>query len=245
MVKLTTEDIATLNSASIPRHIAIIQDGNRRWATQRGESLAHGHRSGMQATLEIIRTAAQLGVRTLTLYSFSTENWSRSAEEVAFLMTLLEMSLVELQDEMITQGVRLQVIGDLTPLPESLRLQIEKSIAATHHGTAIEVVLAINYGSRDELKRAAQRMIRDQQAGRLDVDRLDEATFASYLDTASFVDPELLIRTSGESRISNFLLWQISYAELYFTQTLWPDFTPKHLLEAIREYQTRTKRLGA
>lgn len=243
--EFSPEDLATLEAVHIPRHIAIIQDGSRRWAQQREGSLELGHREGMRATVRAVRAAAELGVRVLTLYSFSTENWSRPEEEVAFLMALLEHGLVELQEEMAAQGVRMHAIGDLVGLPTRVRKQIEKTIAYTSGGTGIEVVLAVNYGSRDEIRRAAVRMLGDQRDGLLTEKDLDERKFASYLDTAPWGDPELLIRTSGEYRISNFLLWQMSYSELYFTDVLWPDFRPQHLLQAIRDYQKRSKRLGA
>lgn len=243
--EISPEDLATLDPTQIPRHIAIIQDGSRRWAQQNELPLEQGHREGVQATVRTVRAASAIGVKTLTLYTFSTENWSRPQQEVSFLMALLEMGLIDLQEEMKAQNVRLHAIGDLAGLPDHVRTQLEKTIAYTSDGQGIEVILAINYGSRDEMRRAIVTMLQDQRKGRLNEQDLDENKIATYLDTAKWGDPELFIRTSGECRLSNFLLWQLSYGELYFTDTLWPDFGADPLLKAIRDYQKRSKRLGS
>lgn len=198
----------------------------------------------MHATVRVVRAASELGVRVLTFYAFSTENRLRPKEEVDGLMAVLELGLIQFQEEMVAQGVRLYAIGDLDRLPPRVFRQIENTVAYTSKGTGIEVVLAINYGSRDEIRRATVRMLQDQRSGLLHEQDLDETKFASYLDTARWRDPELLIRTSGECRISNFLLWQMSYSEFYFTDTLWPDFDAQHLTAAIQEFQQRSMRLG-
>lgn len=239
------DELRALDRTAIPRHIAIIPDGNRRWAQQQGASPAMGHRQGSQVVADTVKAAAELGVQVVTLYAFSTENWSRPKEEIEFLMALLEASLLESEAWMISGGVQLHAIGDLSVLPSRVLKQLESSIAKTQQGRGLHFNLAVNYGGRDEIRRAVGKIVRACKEGRLPEEQIDELQIASYMDTARWGDPDLLIRTSGECRVSNFLLWQLSYSEFYFTETLWPDFTPKHLLQAIVEYQRRAKRWGS
>lgn len=238
------EQINQLDSHHIPQHIAVIPDGNRRWAMERCGDHSLGHQQGCDTLLDIVKAASELGIRTLTLFSFSTENWQRPQDEVDFLMMLLENYVVDQRQAMIDHGIRLETIGDLTPVPSSVKEQLEATKKATQHCKKIDLVLAVNYGARNEITRAVKRLLRDCHEKKLEETHIDEKMISHYLDTSSWVDPDLLIRTSGELRISNFLLWQLSYAELYFPDVLWPDFTPNHLLEAVMKYQQRTRRIG-
>lgn len=238
------EQIDQLDFQNIPQHVAIIPDGNRRWALERCGDHSLGHQQGCDTLLDIVKAASNLGIQTLTLFSFSTENWQRSRDEVDFLMMLLENYVVDQRQAMIDHGIRLETIGDLTPVPDSVKKQIEETKKATKNCKKIDLVLAVNYGARNEITRAVKKLLRDCHEKKLEESHIDEKMISQYLDTSSWVDPELLIRTSGELRISNFLLWQLSYAELYFPNVLWPDFTPNHLLEAVMKYQQRTRRLG-
>ncbi len=228
----------------VPKHIAIIMDGNRRWAKENLLPYNMGHWKGAETLSKIVKSAAMQGVKVLTVYAFSTENWSRSDEEVDTLMALFEHYLTQQREEMMEQGVKLDVIGDLTPLPLNTRKVLEESIDATKGGDVIELVLAINYGGRDDIRRAFASLMNDVERGQIGKDEVTEEVISSYLDTAKWPDPELLIRTSGEQRISNFLIWQISYAEIYITDVLWPEFDENELLKAIAEYQQRERRLG-
>lgn len=227
-----------------PKHIAIIPDGNRRWAKERGLSVAEGHRKGSDVVMDVVEAASELGVKAVTFYTFSTENWKRSTLEVEALMLLLEEYLERETERMLARGVRLKTIGDLTPFSLRLKRCIEESKKNTAHGEAIDFILALNYGGRDELKRAFQKGLRDALEKGLKPEEVGEEAIGCYLDTAEWPDPELLIRTSGEMRVSNFLLWQLSYAEMVMTDTLWPDFTPRHLLDALLTLQSRQRRLG-
>ncbi len=240
----TPEELASLEKEHLPRHIAIIPDGNRRWAAQANREALSGHQHGSKTVSEIVEAAAELGVKTLTIYAFSTENWQRTPQEVSFLMSLLEANIIHYRDQMCKHGVRLETIGDLKALPPQLQELLADAKARSSDGKVLTLVLAINYGSRDELRRVVQRMAKDCRDGRLAVEEIDEAKISAYLDTAPFGDPDLFIRTSGEMRISNFLLWQLCYTELYIPKVLWPDFTPHHLLEAVREFQNRKRRFG-
>lgn len=230
--------------SNIPRHIAIIPDGNRRWAKKNFESVEQGHSEGAGNLMKIVREAYALGVKYITFYVFSTENWSRPQAEVDALMELLEDYLIEQKQPMIDEGVRFNTIGDLGALTPRIQALISEVKEATKHGNHIDVVAAINYGSRDELVRTFKKMHEHLQSGELTLERLDEATIAAHLDTAPWPDPDLMIRCSGEFRLSNFLLWQLSYAEVYISDVLWPDFTPAHLKEAVSAYQGRERRLG-
>jgi undecaprenyl diphosphate synthase len=228
----------------VPQHIAIIMDGNRRWAKDRGMPAVMGHWEGAEVLTEVLRTASDAGVKTVTVYAFSTENWKRSKPEVEALMDILETYLIRKRTQMIEDGVRLDAIGDLSGLPENVQRAFTETKQYTAHCSKINLVLAINYGARDELCRAFSKMLKDCRDNKFAAEDVSEDLVASYLDTKTWGDPDLLIRTSGEQRLSNFLLWQISYAEIYIADVLWPEFTEKHLLEAIGSYQKRHRRSG-
>ena len=228
----------------IPKHVAIIMDGNRRWAQKHGVSTTIGHWKGAEALMDIVDAASNLGIEVLTVYAFSTENWSRSEEEVDGIMQLFKMYLSGQCERMIREGVRLDAIGDLEKLPPDVLKILEETRAATAHGTKIDLVLAINYGARDDIRRAVSSLVDDCLEGHLAKEDISEKVVAGYLDTAQWQDPELLIRTSGEMRLSNFLLWQISYSEIYISEVLWPDFNESHLLQALLDYQRRERRSG-
>lgn len=241
---LNQEEIARIDKRRVPKHIAIIPDGNRRWAKKNRILPEEGHKIGAETLLNVIKASHQLGVKTLTFYIFSTENWSRPAREIKAQMWLLEKSLIEQKPRMIANGVRFQTIGDLSRFPSRIITLIDETVEATKECTNITVVFAMNYGGRDEIVRAAKKIAENCNKGLISTRDITEELVSKYLDTAKWGDPEMLIRTSGESRISNFLLWQISYAEIYLSEVFWPEFTPKHLLEAVIEYQHRERRLG-
>lgn len=238
------EKLVQLDPCKIPEHIAIIMDGNRRWAKDRDLPPMMGHWEGAEALTEVVQAASELGVKRLTVYSFSTENWQRSPEEVEALMNIFELYLVRKRELMIRDGVRLNAIGDLEKLPRSVQKALDETKMATKMGDKIELVLALNYGGRDEIRRTVVKILEDAENGLLSSDEVTEEYIASKLDTVGAKDPDLLIRTSGELRVSNFLLWQISYSEIVTTETLWPDFSSATLFEAIQEYQKRKRRLG-
>lgn len=238
------QQFALLDKARVPAHIAIIPDGNRRWAKKKLSNITSGYRVGADNLLNIVKAAKEIGVKVITFYVFSTENWNRSSLETSTFMWLLESYLIEQCQSMIEQGVRLQTIGNISRLSENIQKTLRETKAATAHCDKIEMVMAINYGSRDEICRAVHSILDDCQADRLKKEEVTETVIKSYLDTASWVDPDLLIRTSGELRISNFLLWQCSYAEFYTAEVLWPEFTSQHLLEAVLHFQNRQRRLG-
>lgn len=240
----TPEQKAALNPALIPHHIAIIPDGNRRWANKRAQGHAEGHQGGANSLLDIVRSAKELGVKVLTVYTFSTENWKRDSSEIDALMWLIESYLREECPEMVRESLRLETIGVLDPLPESLKETIADVKAKTAHCDGITLVLAINYGSRDEIIRSVRQIVDDYAAGKVQRSDITESFFASKLDTAAWPDPDLFIRTSDEMRISNYLLWQLSYSEIYVCPVLWPDFQPQDLYDAIKTYQHRNRRLG-
>lgn len=222
------------------KHIAIIMDGNRRWAGQRGLSPVMGHWKGAEVLMDIVKAASEIGVHTLTVFAFSTENWGRSDTEIEGLMDVFEAYLSQKKDHMIKEGVKLESIGDVSKLPERVLKALNETKKATEHCNRINLVLALNYGGRNEIKRAISKMIDDK----VESSAVTEKLISEYLDTKGLGDPELVIRTSGELRMSNFLLWQISYSEIYVTDVLWPEFTPQHLFEAALEYQKRRRRLG-
>ncbi len=236
--------IALINPERIPKHIAIIPDGNRRWAKKRLLSTSQGHQEGADVLMDTVKAAKELGVQRITFYSFSTENWNRPQEEIAALMLLYASYLKEHCEEMQQSGIRLDTIGQIDRLPFFLQEVIEETKKATADCDKITLILALNYGSRDEICRAFQAMVDDIEAGKLDKHLIDEKMVGRYLDTHPFSDPDLLIRTSGELRVSNFLLWQISYAEIHVAPTLWPDFTTQHLIDAIVDFQNRQRRWG-
>lgn len=229
---------------NVPRHVAIIPDGNRRWALKRGLPSHAGHWQGASKLEEILQEAILLGIKFLTVYSFSTENWNRSPEEVSNLMKLFETYLRKMKDRMVRDGVKLLSIGDLTPFPDSVKHAFLEVKAATQHCEKLTLVLALNYGGRDDLRRAVLKIMDHYKDGSLSKENLTEDVMGSYLDTADFGDPELLIRAGGEKRISNFLIWQISYSEVFISDLLWPDFTANEFRKAIVEYQSRHRRLG-
>jgi undecaprenyl diphosphate synthase len=229
----------------IPRHIAIIMDGNGRWAKQRGKVRLEGHRAGAESVREVTKGCLELGVQYLTLYAFSSENWNRPASEVKALMTLLDRFLADKARELDEQNIRLRAIGQIERIPISTRKRLERIIANTADHSAMTLVLALSYGGREEIVEAARSLAVDAAAGKLDPADIDKPLFASRLQTADIPDPDLLIRTSGEIRVSNFLLWQISYAEMIMLPKFWPDFRRSDLDEAIAEYQRRHRRYGA
>lgn len=228
----------------IPQHIAIIMDGNGRWAAARNLPRRDGHRAGAEAVEECLEACGELGVKYLTLYAFSSENWKRPEAEVTALMALLAHFLKEKTPSLMRNNIRLQVIGHLARLPERNQKQLRESIAKTANNDGLTLVVALSYGAREEIVDAAKRLMEEAKAGTIKPDELDAETFSRYLYTAAIPDPDLLIRTSGECRVSNFLLWQISYAEIVITETLWPDFRKPHLGDAIAEYQRRHRRFG-
>jgi undecaprenyl diphosphate synthase len=233
-----------LQQAEGLRHIAIIMDGNGRWARRRGLPRVEGHRKGVQRVREIIRAAAELDLTHITLFAFSVENWRRPDGEVSALMELLADALDLYVNELIDNDVRLRVIGRMEALPESVRERLERAIEATRGTGSRQLVVALNYGARQEAVEAAQAFARDVQAGRADPEQLDWPGFSAYLNTDGIPDPDLLIRTSGESRLSNFLLLQLAYAELYFTPVAWPDFDRNELFKAVQAYRQRERRFG-
>jgi undecaprenyl diphosphate synthase len=228
-----------------PVHVAIIMDGNRRWAKSRGMPPVYGHRRGADAVRRTVEACAKAGVRYLTLFAFSSENWRRPAAEVGELMDLLRAYLAREIAELCRNGIQLRVIGDRSGLAPDIRALIEEAEEKSRHNERIVVVMALNYGSRQEIVRAARELAAAAQASRVDPTTIDEAMFADRLDTASIPDPDLLIRTSGEMRISNFLLWQLAYTELVFVPVSWPEFSERHLLDAIDEFHRRDRRYGA
>ena len=233
-----------LDPKRIPKHVAIIPDGNRRWAHQQEFASSEGHRQGADILMDVVKSGIELGLEAMTFYTFSTENWQRSPAEVEGLMWLLHHYLTDQCQEMIDFGIRLQCIGDLSKLPKDLYQTIQEVKLKTAACTNIDMVLALNYGSRDEICRAIQSMVQDCTDQKLSKEEIKPETVSRYLDTSIWKDPELLIRTSGEMRVSNFLLWQLSYTEIHISDVLWPDFQPRHLYEAIYSYQQRNRRHG-
>jgi undecaprenyl diphosphate synthase len=227
-----------------PRHVAIIMDGNGRWATERGLPRREGHRRGVEAVRKTVRAATELGIRHLTLYSFSSENWTRPRDEIDFLFGLFRLYIRRDVAELHDQGVRISMIGSREGVPADMLALIDDAAALTAGNRKLHLVLAFNYGARDEIARAARRIAEEAKAGRLDPGSITEATIANQLDTASYPDPDLVIRTGREIRLSNFLLWQSAYAELIFLKLNWPDFGREALIEAISEFGTRTRRYG-
>lgn len=230
--------------SEIPQHIAIIMDGNGRWAKERGLPRRDGHRAGAHAVEEALRACGDMGVKYLTLYAFSSENWKRPKTEVKALMGLLTLFLKEKTVTLKENNIQLRVIGQIDRLPASSRKELEKSIEATAENDGVILILALNYGSREEIVEAARTLMEKSKSGEMEPADLDPDIFAAHLDTADFPDPDLLIRTSGEFRISNFLLWQISYSEIFITNNYWPDFTRINLEEAVADYQQRHRRYG-
>ena len=229
---------------NIPRHVAIIMDGNGRWAQARGLKRIDGHRAGAESVRRVVEACSEAGIEYLTLYAFSTENWQRPRSEVRALMDLLRLSLAERLGDLRKHRVRLNVIGDVGRLPKAVQKTLSRVMAETRDFDAGTLTLALNYGARAEIASAARRLSIDVKEGRVEPDSITEELFADYLYTAGLPDPDLIIRTANEMRLSNFLLWQASYAEFWVTPTLWPDFGGAEFLEAIRAYSARARRFG-
>jgi undecaprenyl diphosphate synthase len=233
-----------INTDRLPSHVAIIMDGNGRWARQRGMDRIFGHHKGVKAVREIIETAAELKIKYLTLYAFSTENWGRPDEEVSALMGIMVQSLNEETDTLIKNDIRLTAIGDVERLAGDVRKRLMETISLTSASGGLNLIIAMSYSSRWEITEAAKKLSAEIINGRMDLDRVTEENFEKYLTTYGIPDPELMIRTSGEIRISNFLLWQLAYTELYFTEILWPDFSKEEFYKAIIDFQKRERRFG-
>ena len=228
----------------LPRHVAIIMDGNGRWAKQRRKRRVEGHRAGIAAVRDVVETSARLGLQVLTLYAFSIENWKRPKTEVTTLMGLLKHYLRSELNTLLKNNIRFQVIGRPGELPKDVQDELDRGMARTAGSTGLLFNIALNYGGRAEITDAVRRLLTDLMANGRDPNKVDEAALASYLYTAGQPDPDLLIRTSGELRVSNFLLWQIAYSEIWVTDVLWPDFRRRHLLQAVVDYQKRERRYG-
>ena len=228
----------------LPSHIAIIMDGNGRWAMEKGEDRLYGHMHGVESVRDVVEGAAELGVKYLTLYAFSTENWERPEYEVSGLMELLVDTIHKEVPTLNKNNIRLHVIGDIGMLPEAAKIELREALNETSKNTGLNLIMALSYSSRWEIVHMVRQIAGDVKEGKLDADSITQETIQQYLATHAFPDPELMIRTSGEYRISNFLLYQLAYSELYFTNTLWPDFRKENLYEAILDYQGRERRFG-
>jgi undecaprenyl diphosphate synthase len=237
-------DSSAQTPQNLPRHLAIIMDGNGRWAKKRGWNRVRGHEEGAESVRVAVRACRRLGIGWLTLYAFSEENWARPQVEVTALMKLLNRFLKKERQEMLDTGIRLNAIGEVEKLPKSTKELLQKTMADTAHGKDMVLSLALSYGGRQEIVRAARILAEDVQAGRVSPADIDEKTLAGKLFTAEMPDPDLLIRTSGEQRVSNFLPWQLAYTEFYFAETLWPDFREPELMEAFDSYARRQRRFG-
>lgn len=229
---------------NVPQHIAIILDGNGRWAKAKGMPRNYGHAQGSKNVEKICEEAWRMGIKYLTVYAFSTENWSRPENEVAALMKLLRNYMKTCLKTAARNDMKIRVIGDIEPLDDDIKSRIRELEAATTDNGGLNFTIALNYGSRDELTRAAQKMAKDCAEGKIKAEEIDESVFETYLDTHGIPDPDMMIRTSGEQRLSNYLLWQLAYSEFYFTDVPWPDFTKEELVKAIEEYNHRHRRFG-
>ncbi|EKN64066.1 undecaprenyl pyrophosphate synthase [Neobacillus bataviensis LMG 21833] len=238
------DKIEKINKLPVPEHVAIIMDGNGRWAKKRALPRIAGHHEGMKVVRNTTMLANDLGIKTLTLYAFSTENWKRPKNEVEYIMKLPEEFLGTFLPELIKNNVQVKMMGYKDQLPVHTLRAIEKAMEETKYNTGLILNFALNYGSRAEILDAVKQVLNDNKNGILKETELDEKVFSSYLMTANYTDPDLLIRTSGEIRLSNFMLWQLAYSELWFTDVLWPDFSEEHLLEAIEAFQNRQRRFG-
>ena len=234
----------SIDKNNVPKHIAIIMDGNGRWAKEQGQDRLFGHSHGVESVREALKSATEIGVKYLTLYAFSTENWNRPQEEVDGLMDLLVQTIANEVESLNENGVRLISIGDKSKLPQSCQEELAKAIEDTSKNTKITLNLALNYSAKWEIMRAVKNIANDAKSETIDIDSIDENLFESYLSTKKIPDPELLIRTSGEKRVSNFLLWQIAYSEFYFLDIFWPEFKKEHLFQAVYNYQNRERRFG-
>ncbi|MEE4313631.1 MAG: isoprenyl transferase [Desulfofustis sp.] len=233
-----------LDPQRLPGHVAIVMDGNGRWARKRKKPRIYGHKIGADSVRDIVETCGEIGISCLTLYAFSAENWKRPHQEVSGLMNILKSYLVSELDRMEKNQIRLRCLGEISRLPDSVREVLLTSIQRTAANTKLNLNLALSYGARDEICRAVQSIAGQCRAGTLDPDQIDHQVIGDHLYTAGLPDPDLLIRTGGECRLSNFLLWQASYSEIYFTETMWPDFRRAAFIEAIRDYQQRERRFG-
>ena len=233
-----------LNLDKLPQHVAVIMDGNGRWAKEKGKLRVFGHKNGVLAVRDTVEGAAEVGIKHLTLYAFSTENWKRPKLEVTALMELLVSTINKETKTLMENNVKLNAIGDLASLPKRCYQELQEAIAKTANNTRLTLTLALSYSSRWEILNAAKEIAKAAAAGFINPNEIDEAIFEKYLSTHNLPDPELMIRTSGEHRISNYLLWQLAYAELYFTNKLWPDFRREDLFEAVYDYQQRERRFG-
>lgn len=236
--------IDKIDMSRLPRHVAIIMDGNGRWAKARNMERSYGHRYGVDAVRTVTEAASELGLKYLTLYTFSTENWNRPDDEITALMSLMVMAIERETPDLIKNNVRLQAIGDLSRIPAEVKERLDKCVEDTSKGTGVTLVLALSYSSRWEITEAARNISRAVAEGKMSADDITEDTVSGFLATREIPDPDLLIRTGGEIRISNFLLWQLAYAELYFTDEFWPDFGKESLYKAICSYQSRERRFG-
>lgn len=236
--------INKLNKEHMPNHVAIIMDGNGRWARQHGNERIFGHEQGVEAVRSTVEGAGEVGLKYLTLYAFSTENWSRPKEEVEALMSLLVHAITSEAENLNKNNVKLMTIGDTDSLPENARIKLQEAMVLTSENTGLKLVLALSYSGRWEILNAVRCLVEDSCSGKIETSQIDENLFDNYLSTKGIPDPELLIRTSGEYRVSNFLLWQIAYTEFYFTTKLWPDFRKDDLFEAIADFQQRERRFG-
>lgn len=236
--------LQSIDRSRLPRHIAVIMDGNGRWAKERGEDRIFGHHEGVASVRDVVNGCAELGISYLTLYAFSTENWNRPKEEVNALMELLVNTIRKEVDELRKNNIRLHVIGDIASLPETCQRELQEAKDITAENNGLNLILALSYSSRWEILEASKKIATDVAAGLLKAEDIDDNVFHKYLNTADFPDPELMIRTSGEHRISNYLLYQLAYAELYFTPVHWPEFRKPQLYEALLNYQQRERRFG-
>jgi len=234
----------SIDKDKMPSHIAIIMDGNGRWAKQRGTQRIFGHRNGVTAVRSVIEASAELGVKHLTLYAFSTENWNRPKVEIEALMGLLIKSINTETDTLLKNNISLNTIGNTASLPKQVQKKLDEVVAKTSKCTGLNVILALSYSSRWEITNAVKRLMQDFHDKKVDIEDISEVTISNYLNTKGIPDPELMIRTSGEYRISNFLMWQLAYTELYFTPVLWPDFNKEELYKAIVDFQRRERRFG-
>ncbi len=236
--------VENINKENLPQHIAIIMDGNGRWAKEKGKLRVFGHQNGVKAVRDTVESAAEIGIKHLTLYAFSTENWNRPKFEVNALMELLVSTINKETKTLMENNIRLNAIGDLKSLPSSCYRELQEAMEKTKNNTRMTLHLALSYSSKWEITQAVKNIAQEVKDGKLNLDEITDATLDNFLTTAGIPDPELLIRTSGEHRISNFLLWQIAYSEFYFTDKLWPDFRKEDLCEAIIDYQSRERRFG-
>ncbi len=238
------ELISNIIPEKLPKHIAIIMDGNGRWAKSRKLPRNFGHQEGMKRVVEIVEAASEIGIKHLTLYAFSTENWKRPMEEIEGLMKILVLYIRKELDRLTKNNVKLCILGDISALPELPRKEVEKAIDKTKDNTGMTLNIALNYGGRDEIIQGIKLLLKDYKMGNISIEEINTQEFSKYLYTKNQPDPDLVIRPSGEYRLSNFLLYQIAYSEFWFSDILWPDFTEKHLYKAIIDYQSRNRRFG-